>query len=170
MSENEMKQIRVEKVTVNIGVGEVGQQVEKAANLLEEMTGKEPVRTESTRSAQSFGTREGLNIGAKVTLRGEDAEEFLEYVFEANDNEVPARVFDTQGNFSIGVSEYINMPNMQYNPDLGMIGFDVAVTLERPGYRVQKRKDADDLSDDHRISPEEAQEFVAERFGVDVVE
>ncbi len=167
---NKMKQIHVEKVTVNVGVGEVGQQVESAVKLLKDMTGKEPVRTESTRDAQGFGLREGLNIGAKVTLRRDDAEEFLEYVFEANENAVPARVFDTQGNFSIGVSEYINMPNMKYDPDLGMIGFDVAVTLERPGYRVQKRKNAEELSDDHRISPEEAQEFVEERFGVDVTE
>jgi large subunit ribosomal protein L5 len=165
-----MTQIRVEKVTVNVGVGEVGQQVETAVKLLQDMTEKDPVRTQSSRDAQSFGMREGLNIGAKVTLRGEDAEAFLEYVFEANDNEVPEQVFDTQGNFSIGVSEYINMPNMQYDPDLGMIGFDVAVTLERPGYRVKKRKQADDLSDDHRISPDEAQAFVQDRFGVDVVE
>lgn len=168
MAENKMKQIHVEKVTVNVGVGEVGQQVEKATTLLESLTGKQPVQTESTINAQSFGLRSGLKIGAKVTLRGEDAAEFLELVFEANDNEISATAFDTQGNFSIGVSEYINMPNMKYDPDLGMMGFDVAVTLERPGYRVQKRNDAEQLSDDHRISPEEAQEFVAERFGVEV--
>lgn len=169
MAENEMKQIRVEKVTVNVGVGEVGQQVEKATTLLEKLTGEEPVKTESSRNAQSFGMRSGLNIGAKVTLRGDDAEAFLEHVFEANDDQINAQAFDTQGNFSIGVSEYINMPNMKYDPDLGMVGFDVAVTLERPGYHVQKRKNADDLSDEHRISPEEAQEFVAERFGAEIV-
>lgn len=169
MAQNKMKEIRVEKVTVNIGVGEVGQQVEKAVDLLEMMTGKTPVKTESGIEAQNFGLRSGLNIGAKVTIRGDDAENFLENVFEANDNQVRGRSFDTQGNFSIGVSEYINMPNLKYDPDLGMIGFDVAVTLERPGYRVQKRKNAEKISDDHRISPEEAQEFVQERFGVEIV-
>lgn len=166
---NEMKQIHVEKVTVNIGVGQVGDEVQKAKNLLEDMTGNEAVTTESTAAAQSFGTRSGLNVGAKVTLRGEDAEEFLEYVFEAVDKEVDSSAFDTQGNFSLGVSEYINMPNMKYDPDLGMIGFDVAVTLERPGYRVQKREDEKKMGDEHRISQDEAREFVQERFGVELV-
>lgn len=170
MSQNKMKQIHVEKVTVNIGAGEVGQAVEKATTLLEKMTGNQPVKTDSGIEAQGFGLRSGLKIGAKVTLRGEDAEEFLEYVFEANDKQIKAKSFDTQGNFSLGVSEYIDMPNMKYDPDLGMIGFDVAVTLERPGYHVQKRKNPEQLSDDHRISPEEAQGFVQERFGVEVVQ
>ncbi len=169
MAEHEMKEIHVEKVTVNIGVGEVGQEVEKAVKLLEKMTGNNAVKTESGMEAQGFGLRSGLDIGAKVTLRGDDAEEFLEHVFEANDHQIPETSFDDQGNFSLGVSEYINMPNLKYDPDLGMIGFDVAVTLERPGYRVQKRKDAETLSDDHRISPEEAQDYVQDRFGVEVV-
>lgn len=166
---NEMKQIRIDKVTVNIGVGEVGQEVEKAVNLLEDMTGANAVKTESGTPAQGFGLRSGLNIGAKVTLRGEDAEEFLEYVFAAVDDQVDRNAFDTQGNFSLGVSEYINMPNMKYNPDIGMMGFEVAVTLERPGYRVQRRQDEKKMGDDHRISPEEAQAFVEDRFDVQVV-
>lgn len=169
MSENEMQQIRIEKITVNKGVGEVGDRVDKAVNLLEQMTGNQAVKTESGRAAQGFGLRGGLNIGAKVTLRGDDAAEFLEKVFEANDNELAASAFDAQGNFSLGVAEYIDMPNMRYDPDIGMEGFDVAVTLERPGYRVMKRKEGGEMGGDHRISPEEAQEFVRERFGVDIV-
>lgn len=169
MSENVMKNIRVEKVTVNIGVGEVGEGVERAVKLLQDMTGKDPVRTESSRAAQGFGLREGLNIGAKVTLRGDDAEAFLEKVLEANDNELSEDCFDDQGNFSLGVSEYIDMPNMKYNPDIGMQGFEVAVTLERPGYRVKERKNAKKLGDGHRISPDEAATFVQDRFGVTLV-
>lgn len=166
---NEMKQIHVEKVTVNIGAGEVGEPVQDAVNLLEDLTGKNAVKTQSGDDAKSFGMRSGLDVGAKVTLRGDDAAEFLELVFDAVDKELDGNAFDTQGNFSLGVGEYINMPNMKYDPDLGMIGFDVAVTLERPGYRVQKREDEKTMGDDHRISPEEAQEFVQERFGVDIV-
>lgn len=169
MAENKMKEIRIAKVTVNIGVGQVGEDVEQAVNLLEDMTGNQAVRTESGDAAQGFGLRSGLNVGAKVTLRGDDAAEFLEHVFDAVDHEIPESNFDDQGNFSVGVGEYINMPNMQYDPDIGMVGFDVAVTLERPGYRVKDRKDEATLGDDHRISPEEAQTFVADRFGVDVV-
>ncbi|MDY6769811.1 MAG: 50S ribosomal protein L5 [Candidatus Nanohaloarchaea archaeon] len=166
---NEMRQIRVGKVTVNIGVGDVGDDVDRAVELLETLTGKQAVKTESTDAAQGFGKRSGLNIGAKVTLRGDDAEEFLERVFAANDGEVPRGVFDTQGNFSIGVEEYIDMPGAEYDPDIGMQGFDVAVTLERPGHRVRKREDESDIGDAQAISPEEAREFVQDRFGVDLV-
>lgn len=166
---NEMEQIRVAKVTVNKGVGEVGDRVDRAADLLEQLTGKQAVKTESTRAAQGFGLRGGLNIGAKVTLRGDDAEAFLERVFDANDDEIDASAFDTQGNFSLGVEEYIDMPGIDYDPDIGMEGFDVAVTLERPGYRVTKRKEGGEMGGDHRISPDEARSFVEDRFGVDVV-
>ncbi|MDY6769155.1 MAG: 50S ribosomal protein L5 [Candidatus Nanohaloarchaea archaeon] len=164
-----MQQIHVAKVTVNIGVGEVGDDVDRAVDLLETLTGKQAVKTESTDAAQGFGKRAGLNIGAKVTLRGDDAAAFLERVFEANDNEVPERVFDTQGNFSVGVSEYIDMPGVRYDPDIGMQGFDVAVTLERPGKRVAKRDDEREVGDEHAVSRDEAKAFVQDRFGVDLV-
>lgn len=166
---NEMQEVRIAKVTVNIGVGEVGDAVDKAAELIESLTGSNAVKTESSRAAQGFGLRGGLKIGAKTTLRGEEAEEFLEKVFEANGNEIDAGAFDTQGNFSLGVSEYIDMPGVKYDPDIGMQGFDVAVTLERPGYRVSERKEPGEMGDEQRVTPEDAREFVQERFGVEVV-
>ncbi|MDY6761545.1 MAG: 50S ribosomal protein L5 [Candidatus Nanohaloarchaea archaeon] len=166
---NEMTEIRVAKVTVNIGVGEVGDDVDRAVDLLETLTGKQAVKTESTSAAQGFGQRSGLNIGAKVTLRGDDAEEFLERVFAANDNRVKERVFDTQGNFSIGVDEYIDLPGTRYDPEIGMQGFDVAVTLERPGARVRKRDDESQVGEDHAVTPDEAKEFVQDRFDVELV-
>lgn len=167
MSE-EMRAIRIEKVTVNIGAGEVGDQVDTAVNLLENMTGGTAVKTTATEEALQFGLRPGLNVGAKITLRGEQAHDFLEKAFQAVGNELRARVFDTQGNFSFGVEEYINMPDMKYDPDIGMQGFDVAVTLERPGYRVKERDDAGDVGASHRITPDEAQTFIRDTFDVEI--
>lgn len=169
MPQHEMQKIRVEKVTVNIGIGHVGDDVEKAVTLLKKLTGENPVKTTATEEARQFGLRPGLNIGAKVTLRGETAEEFLARVLAAQDNEVPAAAFDRQGNFSLGVDEYIDMPDTRYDPDIGMQGFEVAVTLERPGYRVKKRKDPRDLGKQQKITPEDAQEFVRDRFDVEIV-
>lgn len=166
---NEMEQVRIEKVTVNIGAGEVGEEVDRAVKLLETLTGNQAVKTESTDAAQGFGKRSGLNIGARVTLRGEDAEEFLERVFDAKNHEMKERVFDTQGNFSVGVSEYIDMPGVRYDPEIGMEGFDVAVTLEKPGHRVKKRKEGGAVGEGHEVSEEDAKEFVKERFGVELV-
>ncbi|MCJ7478861.1 MAG: 50S ribosomal protein L5 [Candidatus Nanohaloarchaeota archaeon QJJ-7] len=166
---SEMEEIGVEKAVVNIGVGDVGEDVEKAVDLLETLTGEQAVKTESTDAAQGFGKRAGLNLGAKVTLRGEKAEEFLERVFDAKNHEMDDGVFDTQGNFSVGVGEYIDMPDARYNPDIGMEGFDVAVVLERAGSRLKRRKEGGEVGKDQKVSEEEAKEFVKERFGVELV-
>ncbi|MFB6292406.1 MAG: 50S ribosomal protein L5 [Candidatus Nanohaloarchaea archaeon] len=170
MAENEMRQIKVSKVTVNIGEGQVGEDVEKAVQLLEKLTGQSPVRAESRDESKTFGLRSGLNIGATVTLRGEEAREFIEKVLPAAGNEISKNAFDGNGNFSFGVSEYIDVPGVDYDADIGMKGFEVAVTLERPGYRVKKRDfKPNDIGKDHLVSDEDAIEFVEEELGVEVV-
>lgn len=163
-----MKQIQVAKVTVNIGEGQVGENVEKALELLEKLTGRKPVKTESGPGAKTFGGRSGLNIGAKVTLRGEEAREFLEKVLPAADG-IDETAFDGNGNFSFGVAEYIDVPGVDYDADIGMKGFEVAVTLERPGYRVRKRDHKPSkIGKEHRISDQEASEFVEDELGIEV--
>lgn len=164
----EMKQIQVSKVVVNIGEGEVGDSVEKAVSLLEKLTDRKPVRTESGEGAKTFGKRGGLNIGAKVTLRGDEARDFIEKVLPAADG-IKKSAFDGNGNFSFGVSEYIDVPGIDYDSDIGMKGFEVAVKLERPGFRVKKRDHKpSSIGKDHKISDEEAVEFVEEELGVEV--
>ncbi len=166
---NPMKQIRIEKITLNIGIGEVGTEVEKAVNLLERLTDSKAVKTESKSSAKGFGLREGLEIGAKTTLRGEKAKDILPKLFDGMDYQLSLDNFDKTGNFSFSVEEYINIPGVDYDPDIGMQGFDVAVTLERPGFRVKKRQvDTREVGKNHKIKPEEAAEFVQEEFGLDV--
>lgn len=170
MAENEMKQIQIAKATVNINIGQVGDEVEKAVSLLEKLTDKQPIRVESGDAAKSFGVRSGLNVGAMVTLRGEEAREFLEKVLPAVD-EINANAFDGNGNFSFGISEYIDVPGVDYDADIGMMGFEVAVNLERPGYRVKKRDHKPNgIGNEHKVSDEEGQEFVEENFEVEVTE
>lgn len=165
---NEMKQIHVEKVTVNIGCGEPGSKVDKAEKLLEKITGKEPVRTESGEGMKTFGRRSGLNIGVMVTLRGEEAREFLEKVMPASDG-ISESQFDGNGNFSFGVGEYIDVPGVDYDSDIGMMGFEVAVSLERPGYRVKRRDyKPSELDDDHRVDDYDARNFVEDELGIEV--
>lgn len=170
MAENEMKQIHIAKATVNINIGQVGDEVEKAISLLEKITDKQPIRVESGDAAKSFGVREGLNVGAMVTLRGEEAKEFLEKVLPAVD-EISADVFDGNGNFSFGISEYIDVPGVDYDADIGMMGFEVAVNLERPGYRLKKRDHKPNgIGTEHKVSDEEGMEFIKENFEVEVTE
>ncbi|MFB6145352.1 MAG: 50S ribosomal protein L5 [Candidatus Nanohaloarchaea archaeon] len=168
---NEMKEIEISKVTVNIGIGQVGQDVEKAVDLLEKLTGKEPVRTESGHEAAGFGLRSGLTIGAMVTLRGDEAREFLEKVLPAADNQIDADAFDGNGNFSFGISEYIDVPGVDYDTDIGMMGFEVAVKLERPGYRVKKRDHKPkSIGKEHKVTDDDGREFVEEELGAEVTE
>lgn len=168
--QNQMKEIRIEKVTVNIGVGKTGEELDKASTILERITGTKPVLTECKVKQPTWGIREGMTIGTKVTLRHEKAEQFLKEALVARDNKVSMRSFDKSGNFGFGVKEYIDMPKAKYDPKLGIRGFDVLVTLERPGYRVKKRKIGKArVSKEHAVKPEEAIGFVKQKFGVEVV-
>jgi large subunit ribosomal protein L5 len=170
MAENEMKQIQIAKATVNINIGQVGDDVEKAFSLLEKLTDKQPIRVESGDAAKSFGVREGLNVGSMVTLRGEEAKAFLEKVLPAVD-EISADAFDGNGNFSFGISEYIDVPGVDNDADIGMMGFEVAVNLERPGYRLKKRDHKpNEIGNEHKVSDKEGKEFIKENFEVEVTE
>jgi len=170
MAENVMKQVEISKVTVNVGIGQVGEDVEKAMNLLEKITGKEPIRAESKEGSKTFGLRSGLNIGAMVTLRGDEAREFVEKVVPAVE-EVNANAFDGNGNFSFGISEYIDVPGVDYDADIGMMGFEVTVNLERPGYRIKKRNyKPNQIGKEHLVNDEEARKFAEEELGIEVVE
>ncbi len=160
----------IEKVTVNIGVGEAGEKLEKAVTLLERLTGSKPVRTKSMKRIPAFGVRPRMFIGAMVTLRGQKAEEFLKRAFEAVGKQLREKSFDRFGNFSFGIKEYIDLPGMRYDPDIGVFGMDVCVTLGRKGYRVRRRliKPAK-VGSRHRLTRDEAISFIKEKFGIEVV-
>jgi large subunit ribosomal protein L5 len=169
MSESfhEMREPQIEKVVVHMGVGEGGRELANAEEILEAIVGQEAVRTTASRAATQFGARTGDPIGAKVTLRGEDAEEFLETALPLSD--LSARQFDETGNFSFGVEEHTAFPSQEYDPQIGIYGLDVTVNLVRPGYRVKKRDRASQsIPNRHRLTPEDAIGFVEDAFDVTV--
>ncbi|RLI99388.1 MAG: 50S ribosomal protein L5 [Candidatus Aenigmatarchaeota archaeon] len=165
---NKMKEIRIEKVTINIGAGEAGEKLEKAKQLLEMIT-KKKVLVTRTRKRTTFGMAKGRPIGVKVTLRGSDAVEFLKNAFRAVDNKLSEDNFDTNGNFSFGIKEYIDLPGIKYQPDIGILGMDVCVTLERPGYRVKRRAiRKSKIGKNHVIKKNEAIEWVKKKFNIEI--
>ena len=98
------------------------------------------------------------------------ARDLLERLFQARDNRIEAKRFDSNGNFSIGVAEYIDIPGVDYDPEIGIMGFDVSVTLERPGYRVRKRVlKRQKVGRRHIITADEAMEWVKKEFGVEII-
>jgi|GEM_PF-29569 len=167
---NPMRGIRIEKVVVNIGVGEGGEKLVKAQKVLELVTKHKSVQTISKTTNRDLGIRKGMPIGAKVTLRGKDAVEFLKMALDARDNKLQSWSFDREGNFSFGIADYTDFPGQKYSPDIGIFGMDVCVTLRRPGSRVSKRQRARSrIPISHRLSQEEAMKFVKENFNVEVV-
>ena len=164
---NKMREIRIEKVTVNVGCAGDLDKIERAKKLLEWLTGQKPVITYSKKRS-TFGIAKGKPVGVKVTLRRNKAEEFLKKVLDAKKNTVKASQID-DGTFSIGVAEYIELPGIKYQHEIGSLGFDVCVTLERPGYRVKKRKVKEaKIGKRHIITREDVISWLKER-GVNVV-
>ena len=166
-----MKEVNIEKVTLNIGVGEARDKLEKAVKLLENITGSKAVRTKTMKRIPTWGVRPNLTIGAKVTLRGKKAEELFKRLIQAIDNKLNPRKFDNFGNFAFGIEEYILIPGVEYDINIGIIGLEVAVTLYRKGYRVKRRRiNKGKIPMRHHILKEEAIEFIKNKFNVNMEE
>jgi large subunit ribosomal protein L5 len=167
MQENIMREIRIHKVTINIGCGEAGEKLDRAKKLLERLTGRIAVITR-THKRTTFGMAKGRPIGVKVTLRGKAAEDFLKKALEAVGKRLSRGCFDTQGNFAFGIREHIDLPGVRYDPDIGIYGMDVCVTLERRGFRVKRKRIAHPIGKRHRISPEAAREWALKTLKVKI--
>jgi len=164
-----MRQPRIEKVVVHMGVGEGGRELQNAQEILEEITGQESVRTLAKQTVQEYEIREGDPIGAKTTLRDETAEDFLETALPIAD--LSQSQFDDTGNISFGVAEHTEFPSQEYDPQIGIYGLDVTVTLVRPGYRVSKRdRETRSIPSKHRMTPEDATAYLESEFDVEVDE
>ena len=169
--ENPMCKPRIAKVTVNIGVGEAGERLKKAETVLENLTGHKPVETISKTTNKEWGIRKGMPIGCKVTLRGKDAEDFLIRAFKIRKNRIPEYSFDDGGNVSFGIPDHTLFEDQKYDPEIGIFGMDVCVTMVKAGYRVKERKKARaKIGANHRVTVKEAVCFLKDMYGVDVVE
>ncbi len=168
--QNPMRRPRIEKVTVNISVGKSGEPLEKAARVLEQLTGQRPCKRRAKKTIRDFGIRKGEPIACIVTLRKEKARTFLEKSLQAIDNKLSTHSFDRRGNFSFGLKEHIEIPGTRYVPELGIYGMDVSVVLSRPGARVKYRhRSKSKVGSNHVMTPEEAMAFVKEEFDLEVV-
>ncbi len=137
---NPMQNIRIEKLTLNIGAGKDPAKLEKGITLIKSITGIEPVKTVTTKRIAEWGLRPGLPIGCKITLRKKPAHELFIRLLKAKDNKIKHNSIDDKGNISFGIHEYIDIPGVAYNPAIGVIGLQACLTLEKPGYRIKRRK------------------------------
>ena len=168
-NENPMLKPRIEKVVINCSVGRSGEPLEKAMKILEELTGQKPCIRKAKKTIRDFGIRRKEPIACVVTLRGEKAKAFLSRALQAVDNRISKSSFDKYGNFTFGIKEHIDIPGTKYSPELGIIGMDVSVAMERPGYRVKRRRRArSKVGSEHLLSPDEVISFIRDEFNVEI--
>jgi large subunit ribosomal protein L5 len=134
---NPMQVPRIEKITVNMGVGEAvadKKLIDNAIVDLTKLTGQKPLVCKSRKSVATFKLREGLAIGAKVTLRGARMYDFLDRLVSIamprirDFRGVSARSFDGYGNYNFGVKEQIIFPEIQYDQVDKVRGMDITIT------------------------------------------
>lgn len=167
--EHPMLQPRIEKVVVNISVGKSGEPLEKATRVLKELTGQTPSKRKANTTIRDFGIRQGEPIACIVTLRKQQTIEFLKKVLPVIDNKISGSCFDKRGNFAFGLKEHIEIAGVKYDPEIGIFGMDICVSLTRPGYRVRNRRKKDaKIGSKHILAPEEAKVFVKDTLGVEI--
>ena len=168
--ENPMRTVKLEKVVVNIGCGGDADAIERGKKLIDMLTeDRKPVATLSKRRS-TFGIAKQKPVGVKITLTGKEAMDFLKMSFEGVENRIKASSFTDDGNFNFGVKEYIELPGVKYRHDIGMLGFDVTVSLKRAGFRIKHRRvQKKKIPSGHKIKKEEAMGWVKDNFGVEIV-
>jgi large subunit ribosomal protein L5 len=167
---NPMKKPFLEKIVLNIGVGGGGEELEKAVGVLQQITGHLPLKTLSKVNVKEFNLRKGRAIGCKITIRGNEAERLLKRLLIVNNNKLLRKSFDNYGNFAFGIDEHIKIPQTEYEAGIGLWGLDVCGRIVRPGMRVKYRRRAKSkIPPHHYVSRIEAQYFLKQNFGVDIV-
>ena len=167
---NVMRQLKIAKVTLNIGAGKSTEKLEKGLKLLKAITGIPPVKTFTNKRIPNWGLRPGLPIGCKLTIRKAESIELLKRLIHARDKKLSESQFDNEGNVAFGIPEYIDIQGVNYDPAIGIMGLEVCVTLERPGFRIKRRKVMKrKIPAKHRVTKQEAVDFMKEKFGLAVV-
>jgi len=135
------------------------------------ITKQQPVRSIAKKTLPTFGIKKNEPIGAKLTLRGKAAEEFLTVALKAAGNTLKTSQFDQQGNFSFGIEEHTDFPGMRYDPEIGIFGMDVSVAMKRAGYRIALRRVCQKkLPIRQRLNKDETIVFMANKFGIEILE
>ena len=161
---------KIEKITVNIGVGEAGERLKKAETVLQNLTKHKPVETLSKTTNKDWGLRKRMPIGCKVTLRGKDADEFLKDALSTRENKMADYSFDDEGNLSFGIPDHTLFKTQKYDPNIGIFGMDVCITMKKPGYRIKRRRIAKrHVPHRHRVTKEETINFFSEKYNVEVI-
>ena len=160
--DNPMRQIRIEKVLLSCGA--TGKDLEKAKMLLSLLSNMKPQVIASTKRIPTFNVRPGLEVGTRATLRGKKSIELLKRLLAAKSNTLSESQV-SKNHFSFGIKEYVDIPDVEYQRDIGIRGFNVTVVFLRPGFRVKRKKiKSGKVPSKQYISEEEIIKYMEEEF------
>jgi ribosomal protein L5 len=136
-SGNIMRKPMLEKVVLNCGGTD--DKLEKGVKLLKILTGRTIKEVISHKRIPAFNVRPGLKTGCTVTLRGKEKEALLKRLLGAINNKIKKKQIQNN-HFSFGIKEYLEIPDMEYQRDIGILGLDVTAVFKRAGKRVALKK------------------------------
>ena len=168
--ENTMKKISIAKVVLNMGVGKSGEPIERAKRALQQISGQKPSPRNAKATQRDWGVHKGEPIGVAVTVRKQPSIELIKRLLAAKGNQLKSSSFDDFGNISFGIKEHIDIPGVKYDPNVGILGLNISISLTRPGFNIRFRsKHKASIGDSHRITAEDAKEFLTREFGIQVI-
>merc|ERR1712216_180373 len=162
--DNVMREIKVDKMIINIAVGEAGDRLTKAVRVLNQLSDQTPVENVARYTVRTFGIRRNEKIATHVTVRGAKAMDLIERGLKITDYEISAKHFSQTGNFGFGVNEHIDL-GLKYGPATGIYGMDFFIVLKRPGMCVAKKKRKKGrIGVSHLVTRDDAMEWVRQTF------
>lgn len=164
---NIMRKIAAEKLVLSCGA--VEEKLDRSVKLLKFLTGEEPVKTTTKKRIAAFALRPGLEIGCKVTLRGKKATDMVKKLLEVHSNKLSNKQIG-DGVVNFGIHEYIEIPGIQFQREIGILGFDASLKLKRAGFNIKLKKiKRGKVPQCHRITKDETIKFMQENFNLNVV-
>jgi len=159
-----MRKLRIEKLLVNICVGEAGDKLVRAGKVLSQLTDQVGVNGRARLTVRTFSIRRNEEISVFATVRGAKAREILENALKVKEFELRENNFSNTGSFGFGIDEHIDL-GIKYDPSIGIFGMDIYVQLARPGYRVSARRArTGKIGRNHRVTKQEAMKWFQETF------
>ncbi len=161
-TENPMRKVFIEKIILSCGA--IEENLQKSKKLLELLTKRKAQIISTQKRIPDFGVRPGLEVGTRVTIRGEEAEVLLKKLLGALENTLSARQI-SPNHFSFGIKEYIEIPGVEYKREIGIRGLNVTVVFARAGLRVKRKKiKSGSVPLRQSVSPQEIMDIMSSKF------